>query len=288
MGGINILWYKASSWMVGKLVNLFATQTNDDVENTIMILGSTRSGTTFLMESLNAKNEYRLIFEPFNPSYTEEWKGCSARQYMDRDTATSEMTQAVKKIMSGRVRNPWIDRYNRKIRASKRLIKCVRANLMLDYLEAEYPKVPIIYLYRDPYEVVASRIKLNFDAQDVFLILQQDVFLSKYYTSIDLSDLTARLDSPVKKHAALWCLENLFILRSLGKRCLLPVRFADIVGKTVRFREGSLRILDIKRRPSTTSSIIAQYSLSSQERGEIKQVLHYFGMSDEEYKNIMM
>jgi len=189
MQKLKILWYKISAKIISTLVNLVASQSNFDIENTILLVGSTRSGTTFLMESLNSKNEYRVIFEPFNPTYTKEWSSFSARHYIDPEDPSHEERKAVDQILKGKINNSWVDQYNRKLKSDRRLIKSVRANLMLDHIEKEYPTLKIIYLHRNPYDVIASRINLIFDPKDVELILMHQSFLSKYYADIEIEKL---------------------------------------------------------------------------------------------------
>ena len=212
MQKLKILWYKIRVKAISTIVNVFATQNNYDINNTVLLLGSARSGTTFLMESLNSKNDYRLIFEPFNPTYTKEWAQYSARQYVDPESSRGNVKLIIESILQGKINNSWVDQYNKKIRSDKRLIKSVRANLMLEYIEKTYPELLIIYLFRDPYDVVASRINLNFDALDVFLILKHESFLERHYHDIDINKLKELIDSSESCHAALWCFENRYIL----------------------------------------------------------------------------
>lgn len=278
MQKLKILWYKIKARLVSTVVNLFATQSNHDIENTVLLLGSARSGTTFLMESLNASNEYRIIFEPFNPTYTTEWNVYAARHFIDPKNVGSHERKTVDNILRGRIKNNWIDQYNRKIRSDKRLIKSVRANLMLDYFEGEYPELKIIYLYRNPYEVVASRINLNFDPQDVHLVLTHETFIKKYYSDLDIAKLKSTLNTPESCHAALWCFENRYILKSIGTRKITKANYHDIIGKTVQWEKASLVISDKIRRPSVTSSFLRSYTLSKTEIENVGKVLNLFSM----------
>ena len=180
----NLLISKAYRIVVSTLVNLVAHQTNNHINNTILIIGSTRSGTTFLMESINQNNDYRLIFEPFNNTYTKEWREYDTREYIDPLQTNEHEKSVINKILTGQISSPWVNRYNRKLRSDRRLIKAVRANLLVEFIRAEYPNLPIIYLVRNPYEVVASRINMNFDANDVELVRNQSAFIEKHYPDI--------------------------------------------------------------------------------------------------------
>ena len=278
MQKFKILWYKLRAKVISSVVNIFAKQTNFDVENTVLIIGSARSGTTFLMESLNSNNDYRIIFEPFNPTYTKEWSQFSARQYIDPNNVKEVERQAVDNILRGNINNQWVNQYNRKLRSKKRLIKSVRANLMLDFFASEYPDLQIIYLYRNPYDVVASRINLNFDPKDVFLVLEHAEFIKKYYSDINLATLKTMLNTPESCHVALWCFENRYLLQDLENRNLMVAKYEEIIGKSVNLEETRLQISNKIRKPSVTSSLQKSYLLSEQENAKVAQILAFFGM----------
>ena len=280
MSKLSIYWHKVKMKLTSTFVNMFAGQTNDDLDNTVLIIGSARSGTTFLMESLNNKNDYRIIFEPFNPTYTKEWSALSARQYFDPAKASETEIQIIEGILRGEIKNRWVDRYNKKMKSSKRLIKCVRANLLLDLIEERFKEVTVIYLFRNPYDVVASRLNLNFDPKDVHLILEHDDFISKYYSDIDLENLHEVLTGKAYCHAAMWCLENRFILQSLGTRNILVAKYEDIKRKTVELSKGKLLVSDLARKPSLTSSLHGSYQLSNEETENVTAILEMFKMNE--------
>jgi len=280
MQKLKILWYKVRAKLISSVVNLFSTQSNFDIKNTVLLIGSARSGTTFLMESLNSNNEYRIIFEPFNPTYTKEWSTFSARHFIFPNEVNEDEKQKVDNILRGRIKNSWVDQYNRKIRSNKRLIKSVRANLMLDYFENEYPELQIIYMHRNPYDVVASRINLNFDPKDVHLILEHKFFITNHYSDIDITALKLLLKTPESCHAALWCFENRYILRSLEKRRIIEAKYEVLIGKTVTLENAELLISNKMRRPSVTSSIQKSYQLSETEIGNVNEILTLFGMEE--------
>lgn len=280
MQKLDILWRKIKIKVVSKLVNIFAAQTNTDISNTVLIVGSTRSGTTFLMESLNCDNEYRLIFEPFNSTYTKEWKSFGPRHYIDPDHPNEKEVDAIDKILRGQISNNWVDQFNKSIRSDQRLIKAVRANLLIDYLEQNYPQLRIIYIFRHPYKVVASRINLNFDPKDVYSVLKHELFIEKYYNDIDINFLKSRLSSPESCHTALWCLENRFLLKSQKNRNFIILQYENIVGKTVKLEQDILVESDRQRRPSATSNMQKKYPLSGTEIIHINEILSLFKMEE--------
>ena len=271
---------KAYSRVVSNLINLIARQTNFDIENTILIIGSTRSGTTFLMESINQNNDYRLIFEPFNNTYTEEWSEFATREYIDPSQTNEYEKNVINKILTGQISNPWVNRYNRKLRSDKRLIKAVRANLLVEYIRAEYPDLPIIYLVRNPYEVVASRINMNFDANDVELVRDKSAFIEMHYPDIQYNLLSEKIETKEAKHAALWCLENRFLLRKKSQLDLNLLKYEDIIGMSVTYEKEEIKLTKKESKPSASASLKNVYQLSQSERENIANVLEFFKMDE--------
>lgn len=276
----NLLISKAYRTIVSTLVNLVAHQTNNNIKNTILIIGSTRSGTTFLMESINQNNDYRLIFEPFNNTYTKEWREFDTREYLDLTQTNDYHKSVINKILTGQISNQWINRYNRKVRSDKRLIKEVRANLLVECIRTQYPELPIIYLVRNPYEVVASRINMNFDANDVELVRNKTAFIEKHYPDIQCNILSKKIETKEGKHAALWCLENRFLLRMHSQLDLKLLKYEEIIGMSVRIEKGEIRLTEKTSKPSASTSPRSAYQLSQSERENITNVLEFFGMKE--------
>lgn len=273
-----LLLGRAYDRVISIFINLVAHQTNYDIVNTILIVGSTRSGTTFLMESINQNNDYRLIFEPFNNTYTDEWSDFATREHIDLNQIDSHKKKAVKKILSGQISNSWINRYNRKIISEKRLIKAVRANLLIEHIRDEYPDLQIIYLVRNPYDVVASRINMNFDSLDLYQVLEKSNFLAKHYSDINRDELMKQLDSKEAKHAALWCIENRYLLGSITELDLHQLQYENIIGKSITIENKKVKLIQKESKPSASSSLREKYKLSSLERGNIAKILKVFGM----------
>lgn len=126
-------------------------------EDTVFLGGSGRSGTTWLSEVINFDNSYRYLFEPFHPRYVPQWSGFPERPYLRPTEEHKEALETARQILSGRIRNRWIDGFNTKLVGHRRLLKDVRANLFLKWLSAHFPEVPIVFALRHPCAVVLSQ-----------------------------------------------------------------------------------------------------------------------------------
>jgi len=94
----------------------FSLEINSNLEKTIVLLGSGRSGTTFLSNIINYKNDYRYMFEPFRYSKVKIIKNLGNVVYLRKN----ERYLIIKKVLSGKIQNSWINHLNKKIISKKR------------------------------------------------------------------------------------------------------------------------------------------------------------------------
>lgn len=211
-------------------------------DDLVLIVGSGRSGTTWLADLINANDEFRYIFEPLNPDVEgavviDNWCLSAA------DTAPN-----ISQTLRGKLIPPWANSVNRKLFARRRLIKEIRMNLMLDWVMQSSPRTKIIKLIRNPMEVAASRKQL-----------QQHEAPGKWLWHPDLSELLnepavqAKLNqrqSPLLKKQlqqgmvaetiAMWCLENLLDLHS-GYR----IYYEDLIDYPARVLPELMRFVGV-------------------------------------------
>ena len=178
---------------------------NSDLSKTIFLAGTGRSGTTWVSNIINYKNEYRYMFEPFNPLEVPICNNFKYRQYLRPGNQNSKYIDPSKAILSGKVRNRWIDRYNNKIFSTKRLIKDIRANLLLKWLSVNFPYIKIVLLLRHPCAIANSKLILHWGTHlDEFLSQEELIedFLNPFLPEIQKAQTT------FEKHIFLWCIEN--------------------------------------------------------------------------------
>jgi hypothetical protein len=115
-----------------------------------------RSGSTLLLNILNHGKKYREIFEPFFPDRVKEAKDFIYPQYISPEDRDPKYLKPANRIFSGRIRNSWTDRFNQKVFVKKRIIKDIRINLFLKWIRINFPRIPIILLFRNPFATVHS------------------------------------------------------------------------------------------------------------------------------------
>lgn len=200
--------------MFQSVCKYYCINTNHQQENTIILAGTGRSGTTWVSNIINYANEYRDIFEPFDPRHTKLWKDSHYKQYLRASDHSQKHLEAAQKILTGRINNRWINQHNRRFLCDKRLVKDIRANLMLKWLKVHFPRIPLIFIMRHPCAVALSRVKLGWDTWLDEILKQQDLvddFLSTFIDDI------YKEKGEFERQIYLWCIENYIPLNTLEK-----------------------------------------------------------------------
>jgi hypothetical protein len=148
------------------------------------------------------------MFEPFNPRTVKAYSQYEYFQYMRPEGHDEALRDYCRCVLTGRIRDAWIDRSVDVLRPSCRIVKDIRANLMLRWLHLQFPEVPLLLLIRHPCAVVASRMKLGWatDSDIGSFTRQPDLvrdFLAERMDAIE----SARTEEA--KHAVIWCVSNL-------------------------------------------------------------------------------
>jgi hypothetical protein len=198
-----------------RIVGQLHLDRNADYRATIFLAGSGRSGTTWIADIINYRNEYRHISEPFHRKNVPMARDFGYRQYIRPDDRDPRYLDPAGRILSGRIRNLWTDKYNRKLVAGRRFVKEVRANLFLKWLRVNFPEMPIVLLLRHPCAVAASRMKLDWEGgADLRGFLAQPALMEDHLEPFH-SEMAAARD-PFERMILFWCAENYVPLRQLS------------------------------------------------------------------------
>lgn len=188
-------------------------------KGTVFLAGTSRSGTTWFSDVINYNGQYRYMFEPFYEKQNPLCKDFREKQYIRAHHSEAQFLTPVSKILSGKARNHWTDRFNETIITNKRLIKAIRANLFLLWLHQNFPDLPIILLLRHPFAVAASKMQLSWK-RSLSTYLNQDALIKDY-----LLPFQKELVSSEEKFKSsgdsfdnlifIWCIENYVPLTQL-------------------------------------------------------------------------
>lgn len=178
--------------------------TRRSLRNSIVLAGSGRSGTTWVGNVIAANPMVAIIFEPFDRRRVAEVAALPLRAYARPMGRYPEWEPVVERVLRGAVQNEWTQRQGRRWWANKRLIKTIRATLMLGWLTERF-QPRIVYITRHPCAVVLSRLKLKWETHlDVFL--GQTELVEDYLAPF--IDLIEGAETSIARHALMWAVEN--------------------------------------------------------------------------------
>jgi hypothetical protein len=210
------VWERQRQWrrrmeLLGGFLNVHI-DTNFDHRNTVLLCGSPRSGTTWATDILNYDNSYRLMLEPFNSDHVRLCRAFHRWQYLAPENDDLRFLEPARSIMSGNVRDAWIDRRNRRIIADRRLIK-QHGLLMLGWLRRHFPGVQTVYLMRHPLAVVNSRLQLGWKQDVREYALTQPALVRDHLLPFQQAIESAQGDW--ESLLLCWCIENYVALKQL-------------------------------------------------------------------------
>jgi hypothetical protein len=197
-----------------------------DHRDAVFLAGSGRSGTTWLSEVINYKGAYRYVFEPFNPARVRAFGHFRSKQYLRPGDVREAFLEPARLALSGDLKDPWTDRFNTKFVARRRLIKDIRANLLLGWMRANFPGMPIVLLLRHPCAVVSSRLALGWK-DNLGETMAQEVLVEDFLLPVEAEIRAARDD--FERHLFLWCIDNYVPLRQFARGEIHLVYYEDLL-----------------------------------------------------------
>ena len=216
---------RASSFLqyeiLGKIKELsrLCLYDSHDIEQTILFVGSARSGTTWISNLINYDNAYRYIFEPFNIHKVKEAKVFKyANQYIRPTDDNMLYLQMMERILSGRIhQNSWTNMYNSRIIADKRIIKGIRCHLYLKWLHDHFPTIPIVYLMRHPCAASFSKTKLSHwwsGEENILSFLLDQTELVQDHLEPHLGVIRSA-ETLFEQHVTMWAVQNYLVLKQM-------------------------------------------------------------------------
>ncbi|OUS02023.1 hypothetical protein A9Q86_05070 [Flavobacteriales bacterium 33_180_T64] len=203
----------------------------------IVIVGTARSGTSWLSETIASQHRYRMLFEPEHDTQTKKGYLLCDKWILSK-SESKDAHQYLRRVFNNKVDCDWIaQNSNRKLKRhlwpfvpKKYIIKFVRANLLAEFINKTY-HIPVIHLIRNPYDVITSQQKVKFPwlydlshfaKQDRLVQLIKDKFNFDITTYIELSD--------VERLTLRWCIENVLpieVFESYSNHVKL-IRYEDL------------------------------------------------------------
>ena len=141
-----------------------------NLNDSILIAGSPRSGTTWLMEIFKNIPGYTYLFEPLQPFWfpSSQKAGFNSRSYLSPEVNWPEGEEYFKKIFTGQIVSS-IPLYEHVLKTAmgrlfkkKLIVKAIRLNRLLPWIDKGFQLRNITYIIRHPCAVIASQLKTGF------------------------------------------------------------------------------------------------------------------------------
>ncbi len=229
---------------------------------TVFLAGSGRSGTTWLGEFLVESCSLRYVFEPFHPRRSPLAALFPARTYLAAGAGSEEQHAAARRLMSGHIRDRWIDGHNRRPMSRGRLVKDVWSNLRLGWIRALFPTTPIVLLLRHPCATVASQLGSGWDwLTDPQVLLGQSSLMDRHLSDREL--LIGGASEPLERAAVAWCVDTLVPLRELRPGQAHVILYEDLLIRPEEQLEGLFDYLGRTPPAATATETLARPSAMS-------------------------
>jgi hypothetical protein len=178
-----------------------------DIGSTTLVASTGRSGSTWMAELLNHRNDHRLVFEPFRPERVRKARPIRWGLYVDPEDQDHPLAPLIDELLAGRVRSWWTDRQNHRLVASRRIVKEIRITNLLPWIRRRHPQLPIAYVVRDPVAVARSWLELGWGT-DVDDLLRHEELLDRIGAPAEIAAEVAGNGDGFDHVVLRWCLEN--------------------------------------------------------------------------------
>ncbi|WP_320041123.1 sulfotransferase [uncultured Desulfobacter sp.] len=244
----------------------------------LFLYGSGRSGTTWLEERIAGALDAEVIFEPLQERLHGTAKAYGFR-YLDASENHPELQIYFQKLIMGDLKYFWtryrilpdrllptiqtfsnkgefkawikrfpdafrlMVRYHSTINRPRKIIKLIRANLMIAWLNKTFPSSLHIAIVRHPAAVIESRMRLDRVAQNISIVKGASDWNAKnllnkylqYQLPKELKKIIKDIGSMDKlslyeHHCLLWCIENklLFNYKNIVSQLIY---YEDVIDK---------------------------------------------------------
>ncbi len=266
-------------------------------EDTLLIAGSGRSGTTWLMECLNHGNTFRMMFEPFHPYEVEKLMGMRACIGNKHIEINDEVKREIDWIIKGRIRCHWVDKFNHKLMVKKRMIKAIRIGGYLPWIQQAYPDIKTIYIIRHPFDVAKSKIKLAWATDLEQELLIKGLMLDQYSEFDGIINEVLKKADAFEVFVLMWCMENYYPLKNIDLNKTKVVFYEDFCREPEKMLQEMLQyvgyvpipevIADVVKRPSRTTNLKRKDGTKAEariilddQRVKALRILECFGMNE--------
>jgi hypothetical protein len=185
-----------------------------DVDRARLIIGSGRSGTTWLQELACRAGSLRPVFEPFHAVREPTFSDVPFGRYIRPETVDLGLRRRVEDVLSGRFRSEWQDHLSRPAVYRGRVVKEIRNLLWSGWLTRNFPQVPTVYVIRHPLAVASSARALEWRPEHFERMAGQSELFEDHLQHVGAT--AGELRTNWQRALAAWCVENIVAFRTLS------------------------------------------------------------------------
>jgi len=246
-------------------------------KKTLLLLGTGRSGTTWLGGILASPFRYRLLFEPFQPHHVEGSESV-ADSYFRFAEVSEKVVGFVTRAIKDEIDSDWIAQSScRRLRIHRwrswprvRICKDVRTNLFVPCYQGLFsPDLPIVLLVRHPGAVIESFLRVKFPwASEIDHLLDQTSLEEDF--DVPIRELRRFSGSLAGRLATRWVIENAFLLRNAEKYGIHLVAFEKLLRKPAAELESLCRELELEV-PAKLEQLVSTASYTTHPKSPLRK-----------------
>lgn len=193
-----------------------------------LVVGSARSGTTWVQELINYQQDHRVLFEPFAHAKVPFIPPQLPRCYLRPGANYVDFAAKIQRVLAGRLRDPWVDRFTAPLRLyRRRLLKEIRMLPFLRWLYEAFPDLKIVYVMRHPCAVAASWLRLQWpNHPNPRMFFGQPELVADYLTPF--LPLVEQTEGKFEQSIFFWALENYVPLQQFRAGEFFPLFYEEL------------------------------------------------------------
>lgn len=256
------------------------------------IIGSGRSGTTWVSDMLSYHQNLRSVLEPFRPHVVSDSNFLPLAGYVRPQDNHASLFSYYHDVFSGRFQHADVDSAASGFLYKGLMVKDVFANLFAKHVSERFPQVRVSLLLRNPHDVALSQLsKDNWVwIRDPREFLEQSELVEDFLWPFEeLIHQVGCHGTQYEKYILNWCISNLVPLRQF-KRSELTILFYenfknDVNKENLKYwGEGKAEniSLNVSSKASSVSrqskNSVLQIADSEFQRG--REIVEAFGFAD--------